>query len=76
MRAHKMNADLSTVPTPNIGDIAKAMGGRGRLATSAEEVRAAAAEWVANPGPMIIDARISRNAITLANRRVLYGKDE
>jgi acetolactate synthase-1/2/3 large subunit len=76
MRAHKMNADLSTVPTPNMGDIAKAMGGRGRLATSAEEVRAAAAEWVANPGPMIIDARISRNAITLANRRVLYGKDE
>ena len=76
MVAHKMKAELSTVATPNIGEIAKSMGGRGRLATTAEEVRAAAAEWVANPGPMIIDARISRNAITLAHRRVLYGKDE
>jgi thiamine pyrophosphate-dependent acetolactate synthase large subunit-like protein len=76
MRAHKMKAELSTIPTPNIGEIAKAMGGRGRLATTVEEVRAAAAEWVANPGPMIIDARISRNAITIAHRRVLYGKDE
>jgi thiamine pyrophosphate-dependent acetolactate synthase large subunit-like protein len=76
MVAHKMKAELSTIATPNIGEIAKSMGGRGRLAKTAEEVRAAAAEWVANPGPMIIDARISRNAITLAHRRVLYGKDE
>ena len=76
MKAHKMDAELSTIPTPDIGAIAKAMGGRGALAKSAEEVRKAAAEWVAKPGPMIIDARISRNAITLAHRRVLYGKDE
>jgi len=76
MVVHKMNAELSAIPTPNIGEIAKSMGGRGALATSVDEVRKAAAEWVANPGPMIIDARISRNAITLAARRVLYGKDE
>jgi acetolactate synthase-1/2/3 large subunit len=76
MVAHKMDAELSTIPTPDIGAIAKAMGGRGALAKNAEELRKAAAEWVARPGPMIIDARISRNAITLAHRRVLYGKDE
>jgi hypothetical protein len=31
---------------------------------------------VAKPGPMVIDARISRNVINLPHRRVLYGKDE
>jgi hypothetical protein len=31
---------------------------------------------VKNPVPTIIDARISRNVLTIANRRVLYGKDE
>lgn len=76
MVVHKMNAELSAIPTPNIGEIAKSMGGRGALATSVDELRKAAAEWVAKPGPMIIDARISRNAITLAARRVLYGADE
>lgn len=76
MVAHKMDAMLSTIPTPDIGGVARAFGGRGILATTVEEVRAGAAEWVKNPGPMIIDARISRNAITLAHRRVLYGKDE
>jgi hypothetical protein len=41
-----------------------------------DEVRAAAEEWVAKPGPMIIDARISRSVVTLPYRRVHYGKDE
>ena len=76
MKAHKMDAALSTIPTPDIGAVARALGGRGALATTVEEARKAAADWVADPGPMIIDARISRNAITLAHRRVLYGKDE
>jgi thiamine pyrophosphate-dependent acetolactate synthase large subunit-like protein len=76
MVAHKMDAELSTIPTPDIGGLARAFGGKGTLAKSVEEARAAAAEWVKNPCPMIIDARISRNAITLAHRRTLYGKDE
>jgi thiamine pyrophosphate-dependent acetolactate synthase large subunit-like protein len=76
MRAHKMQAALSTVPSPDIGAIARAFGGRGVLARTADEVRRAAAEWVAEPGPMVIDARISRNVISLPYRRVLYGRDE
>jgi len=76
MRARNMLADLSRVPSPDIGALARALGGRGVLARSAEEVRTAAAEWVAMPGPMVIDARISRNVISLRHRRVLYGKDE
>jgi len=74
--AHKMKSELARIPTPDLGAVAKAFGGRGRLARSAEDVRAAAAEWVAKPGPMMIDARISRSVVTLPYRRIHYGEDE
>ena len=73
---HGMKKELSAIPTPDLGAVAKAMGGRGRLARTLDDVRAAAEEWVAKPGPMIIDARISRSVVTLPYRRVHYGKDE
>ena len=76
MRAHKKDADLATIPSPDLGAIARAFGARGTLAHSIEEVRKAVAEWVAKPGPMIIDARISRNVITIPHRRILFGQDE
>jgi len=76
MNAHKMDAMLSTIPTPDMGSIARAYGGRGTLATTVEQASAAVAEWVKDPVPTIIDARISRNVLTIANRRVLYGMDE
>jgi thiamine pyrophosphate-dependent acetolactate synthase large subunit-like protein len=74
--AHEMDAELSTVGTPDLGAVAVACGGKGRLARTIEDVRAAAAEWVARPGPMILDVRISRSVVPLFNRRVHYGKDE
>jgi thiamine pyrophosphate-dependent acetolactate synthase large subunit-like protein len=74
--AHEMDAELSTVGTPDLGAVAVACGGKGRLARSLEDVRAAVAEWVARPGPMILDVRISRSVVPLFNRRVHYGRDE
>jgi thiamine pyrophosphate-dependent acetolactate synthase large subunit-like protein len=74
--AHGMNAALSTIPTPDLGAVAKAFGGRGKLARSVEDVRDAATEWLKNPGPMMIDVRIARSVITLPYRRVHYGRDE
>lgn len=74
--AHKMKKELSVIPTPDLGAVATAFGGRGRQVRSPEEARAAAAEWVAKPGPMIIDARISRSVVTLPYRRIHYGRDE
>jgi acetolactate synthase-1/2/3 large subunit len=41
-----------------------------------EDVRAAAAEWVAQKGLMVIDARISRNVVTIPYRRIHYGRDD
>src|SRR3954469_10568577 len=66
--AHKMDKDLSVISTPDLGKVAEAFGGKGKLAKSADEVRAAAEEWVKNPGPMIIDARIERAVVTLPYR--------
>jgi len=75
MRAHEMKYELAAIPTPDLGAVATAFGGRGRLARTIDEVRAAAKEWVANPGPMILDARISRNVVTIPYRRIHYGED-
>jgi thiamine pyrophosphate-dependent acetolactate synthase large subunit-like protein len=74
--AHKMDKELSVVPTPNMGAVAQAFGGKGKLATTIEDVRSATQEWLANPCPMIIDARIERAVVTLPYRRIHYGRDE
>jgi thiamine pyrophosphate-dependent acetolactate synthase large subunit-like protein len=76
LEAHKMNAMTSVIPTPDLGAVARGYGGRGVMAKSVEEVRKAAAEWVANPGPMLIDVRIARSVVTLPYRRIHYGLDE
>ena len=74
--AHKMNADLANIATPDLGAVATAFGGRGKLVRSIPELRAAVAEWVAKPGPMMIDVRIATSVITLPYRRIHYGLDE
>lgn len=74
--AQHMNADLSSIPSPDLGAVAAAMGGRGRLVRNVVELRAAVAEWVAKPGPMMIDARIAASVVPLPNRRLHYGLDE
>ena len=61
---------------PDLGYVCRAFGGRGALATSVAEVRAAAGEWLANRGVMVIDARISRSVITVPYRRIHYGRDD
>ena len=76
MKAKEMKYELSGIATPNLGKVAEAFGGRGAMVTNVEDLKKAAADWVKNPGPMIIDARISRNVLTLHNRRILYGRDE
>jgi acetolactate synthase I/II/III large subunit len=75
-QAHKMAADLATITTPDLGAVAVSFGGKGRLARTIDDVRAAATEWLASPGVMVIDARISRQVVTLPYRRIHYGKDE
>ena len=73
--AHNMNVDTSCIPTADMGAVARAFGGRGALCRTVDEVKKATAEWLANPGPMIIDVRVSRSVVTLPYRRVHYGED-
>ena len=40
------------------------------------KLQKAVKDWVAKPGPMLIDARISRSVITLPYRRIPFGQDE
>ena len=74
--AHKMKADLSVVPTPDLGAVGKAFGGRGKQVTKVEDLRAVTQEFLANPVPTLVDVRISRSVITLPYRRIHYGRDE
>ncbi|HLY66016.1 MAG TPA: thiamine pyrophosphate-binding protein, partial [Chloroflexota bacterium] len=76
MRSQDRKSELATITTPDLGAVGVAFGGRGRLARSVEEVRAAAKDWLAKPGPMILDVRISRNVVTIPYRRMQYGRDE
>jgi len=74
--AHKMKSDLANIPMPDLGAVGIAFGGRGKMARTIEDLRAATREWLAKPGPMMIDARISRSVVTLPYRRIHYGRDE
>jgi thiamine pyrophosphate-dependent acetolactate synthase large subunit-like protein len=74
--AHKMDVTTAMVTTPDLGAVAVAMGGRGRMATTIDELTSAATEFVAKPGPMMIDLRISRTVPSVAYRRIHYGRDE
>ncbi len=74
--AHKMDVTTSVIKTPDLGKVAVAMGGRGAMATTVEQVTKAAEEWVKKPGPMMIDMRISRTVPSVPYRRIHYGRDE
>jgi len=74
--AHKMKKELSVVTTPDLGAIGKAMGGRGKLVQSVEDLKQITQEFLANPAPTLVDVRLDRSVITLPYRRIHYGRDE
>ena len=74
--AHKMKKELSVVTTPDLGAIGKAMGGRGKLVKSVEDLKQITQEFLANPAPTLVDVRLDRSVITLPYRRSHYGRDE
>jgi thiamine pyrophosphate-dependent acetolactate synthase large subunit-like protein len=76
LEAKNLDPETSTIPTPDLGAVGVSMGGRGRLARSIDELRSAVAEYVAKPGPMIIDLRISRSVLSVPYRRMCYGRDD
>ncbi len=64
-----MPGDLAMVPSPDFGALGRAFGGKGCLVRTLDDLRAATREWVDNPCPMIIDARISPHVLSIRSRR-------
>jgi len=72
----KMDVNTSVISTPDLGKVAVAMGGKGAIVRCMDDLEKAAKEWVANPGPMIIDVRISRTIMSIPYRRIHYGRED
>ncbi|MVZ99729.1 thiamine pyrophosphate-binding protein [Actinomadura sp. LD22] len=77
---HKLGAkgltqDLAIIPNPELGGVARALGGGGATVRSAAELQAAVAEYVADPRPFVIDVRITREVLSVPYRRLWYGED-
>jgi acetolactate synthase I/II/III large subunit len=73
--AKGLNADLARITTPNLGDVGKALGGRGALVTRMEDLGPAVDAYLADPAPTIIDVRISPSVISIPYRRLHFGQD-
>ena len=73
LRAQNKRTKISEVATPDIGAVATALGCRGRFATSLEAVDRAVEEFLTEPGPMLVDVRVSRNVTSIPYRRAHYG---
>lgn len=75
LRAKGLDGNLSAVPTPDFGALARVFGCRGRQARTLDEAAAGIDEFMAGEGPMVLDVRISRNVISIPYRRLHFGQD-
>jgi len=75
LRAKGLDGNLSAVPTPDFGAVARAFGCRGRQAKTLDELAAGIDEFMSGDGPMVLDVRISRNVISIPYRRLHFGQD-
>ncbi|PWK60331.1 thiamine pyrophosphate-binding protein [Aminobacter sp. AP02] len=66
---------VAECPTPDLGAVMRSFGGRGTLATTIQQVRAAVEEWIADPVTTVIDARITHRVSTVPARRGKVGHD-
>ncbi|MGQ4516522.1 thiamine pyrophosphate-binding protein [Streptomyces sp. DW26H14] len=74
-RAKGLDPQLAVIPTPELGTVARALGGGGATVRTAGELRAALAEYVRAPRPTVIDVRITREVLSVPYRRIQYGED-
>lgn len=74
-KAKGLDPDLALIPTPELGRVARALGGNGATVRTSAELSAAVAEYVRSPGPTVIDVRITRNVLSVPYRRLQYGED-
>lgn len=61
---------LARISTPSLDQVAEALGGRGWIATTEAELEGAIRAFVSDPGPGIVDVRISPNVLSIPYRRL------
>jgi thiamine pyrophosphate-dependent acetolactate synthase large subunit-like protein len=74
-KAKGLDPDLALIPTPELGDVARSLGGAGATVRTLSELRAALADYLADPRPSIVDVRITRSVLSVPYRRLQYGDD-
>ncbi|TDD84380.1 thiamine pyrophosphate-binding protein [Actinomadura darangshiensis] len=74
-KAAGLDPGLATIPTPELGSVAVALGGGGATVRTTGQLRTALAEYVADPRPTVIDVRITREVLSVPYRRLWFGED-
>jgi thiamine pyrophosphate-dependent acetolactate synthase large subunit-like protein len=75
-RYNDVNIDVTAISTPDLGAVGVALGGRGSIVRSADELERAAKEFAADPVPTLLDVRIARDVASIPNRRRYYGEED
>ncbi|MFN8526674.1 MAG: thiamine pyrophosphate-binding protein [Chloroflexota bacterium] len=70
-----MDTRASAIPTPDLGQVGRAFGCRGKQARTLEDVQAGVDEFLAGEGPMVLDIRVSRSVISVPYSRLWFGQD-
>ncbi|AYG03152.1 thiamine pyrophosphate-binding protein [Gryllotalpicola protaetiae] len=74
-KATGLDESLTLIPAPDLGLVARALGGDGKLARSIAEVEAGLADFISAPRPYVLDVRISRTVLSIPYRRLWNGED-
>jgi thiamine pyrophosphate-dependent acetolactate synthase large subunit-like protein len=73
--AKGLDTRAAIIPTPDLGAVGRALGCRGRQASTLDEVAAGVDEFLAGEGPMLLDVRVSRTVASVPYRRLHFGED-
>ena len=73
--AHGLRPELTAIPSPDLGAVATAMGGRGVTVRSIADLSQAIGAFVSDPAPTVVDVRISREVLSVPYRRLHFAED-
>lgn len=73
--AHGLRPELTAIPSPDLGAVAEAMGGRGATVRSIADLSQAIGAFVSDPAPTVVDVRISREVLSVPYRRLHFAED-
>jgi acetolactate synthase-1/2/3 large subunit len=75
LRAKNLDPSESLIPSPRFDRVGEAFGWVGRYATTRGEVEHSVKEFLEDERPYLVDARISRDVVSEAIRRLSFGED-